>query len=76
MKLSQFVWNLYKESDNGKKAIVRKNFQGVNGWQMTSEDYQELIRIIKEKGSKSMPNRRYSQKKENCQGKEKYLSRW
>ncbi|MDR1884599.1 MAG: type I restriction endonuclease subunit R, partial [Prevotella sp.] len=38
-----------------KHPLVRKNFQGVNGWQMSSEDYQELIRMIKEKGGK-IPN--------------------
>jgi hypothetical protein len=29
--------------------LVKKNFQGVNGWQISSEDYSELIRIIKKK---------------------------
>lgn len=30
--------------------LVRKNFQGVNGWAMTCEDYRQLHRILKEKG--------------------------
>lgn len=30
--------------------LVRKNFQGVNGWSMSSEDYSELLRMIKAKG--------------------------
>lgn len=30
--------------------LIRKNFQGVNGWQLTSNDYIELLRIINEKG--------------------------
>jgi hypothetical protein len=29
--------------------LVRKNFQGVNGWQMSFEDYSELLRIIRNK---------------------------
>ena len=31
-------------------SLVRKNFQGVNGWQITGNDYNELLRIIREKG--------------------------
>lgn len=31
--------------------LVRKNFQGCNGWLMTSGDYEELLRIIKSKGA-------------------------
>jgi hypothetical protein len=30
--------------------LVRKSFQGVNGWQMSSEDYSELFRMIGSKG--------------------------
>ncbi|MDR2410731.1 MAG: type I restriction enzyme HsdR N-terminal domain-containing protein, partial [Bacteroidales bacterium] len=30
--------------------LVRKSFQGVNGWQMNSEDYSELLKIIGTKG--------------------------
>ncbi len=30
-------------------ALVRKNFQGVNGWAMTNEDYTELLRILQSK---------------------------
>lgn len=30
--------------------LVRKNFQGVNGWHFSSKDYSELIRIIQSKG--------------------------
>lgn len=30
--------------------IVRKNFQGINGWELTARDYSELMRIIKDKG--------------------------
>ncbi|WP_291585273.1 type I restriction enzyme HsdR N-terminal domain-containing protein [Bacteroides sp.] len=30
--------------------LIKKNFQGVNGWPMSSEDYSELIRMIKAKG--------------------------
>lgn len=30
--------------------LIRKNFQGVNGWSMSSEDYSELLRMIKAKG--------------------------
>ena len=31
-------------------SLVRKNFQGVNGWQITGNDYSELLRMIREKG--------------------------
>lgn len=31
-------------------ALVRKNFQGVNGWAMTNNDYQELLTILRRKG--------------------------
>lgn len=30
-------------------SLVRKKFQGVNGWAMTNEDYSELLRILKSK---------------------------
>ena len=30
--------------------LIRKKFQGVNGWSMSSEDYSELLRMIKAKG--------------------------
>ena len=30
--------------------LVRKNFQGVNGWSATGKDYAELMRMIKSKG--------------------------
>lgn len=30
--------------------LVRKNFQGVNGWPMTGKDYSELLRMIEAKG--------------------------
>lgn len=33
-----------------KHSLIRKKFQGVNGWSMASEDYSELLRIIKAKG--------------------------
>lgn len=33
-----------------KHALIRKKFQGVNGWPMSSEDYSELLRMIKAKG--------------------------
>lgn len=33
-----------------KHPLVRKNFQGVNGWQVTGKDYSELLRMIKTKG--------------------------
>ena len=32
------------------RPIVRKKFQGVNGWTINSEDYSQLLRLIKEKG--------------------------
>lgn len=31
-------------------SLVRKNFQGVNGWAMTSEDYSRLMWLISVKG--------------------------
>lgn len=33
-----------------KHSLVRKKFQGVNGWPMSSDDYTELLRVIKAKG--------------------------
>ena len=33
-----------------KHPLVRKNFQGVNGWSVNSENYSELLRMIKTKG--------------------------
>ena len=30
--------------------LVRKSFQGVNGWSVSSEDYSQLLRMINEKG--------------------------
>lgn len=33
-----------------KHPLIRKKFQGVNGWSMSSEDYTELFRMIKAKG--------------------------
>lgn len=33
-----------------KHPLIRKKFQGVNGWPMNSEDYTELLRMIKAKG--------------------------
>lgn len=32
-----------------KHPLIRKKFQGVNGWSMSSEDYLELLRMIKAK---------------------------
>lgn len=31
-------------------SLVRKNFQGVNGWPVTGKDYAELMRMIEGKG--------------------------
>lgn len=33
-----------------KHPLIRKKFQGVNGWSMSSEDYSELLRMISAKG--------------------------
>ncbi|MEG1716993.1 MAG: hypothetical protein RR275_09310 [Lachnospiraceae bacterium] len=33
-----------------KHPLIRKKFQGVNGWSISSEDYTELLRMVKEKG--------------------------
>lgn len=30
--------------------IVRKNLQGINGWELTAKDYSELLRMIEERG--------------------------
>lgn len=30
--------------------IVRKNLQGINGWELTAQDYSELLRFIEQKG--------------------------
>lgn len=33
-----------------KHPLIRKKFQGVNGWPMSGADYSELLRMIKAKG--------------------------
>lgn len=33
-----------------KHPLVRKSFQGVNGWPVTGKDYSELLRMIEAKG--------------------------
>ena len=33
-----------------KHPLIRKKFQGVNGWPLSGEDYSELLRIIRAKG--------------------------
>lgn len=33
-----------------KNPLIRKKFQGVNGWSVSCEDYAELLRMIKAKG--------------------------
>lgn len=33
-----------------KHPLTRKNFQGVNGWAISSEDYRELFRMVEAKG--------------------------
>lgn len=33
-----------------KYPLVKKNFQGVNGYPVSNEDYLELLRMVKEKG--------------------------
>lgn len=33
-----------------KHPLVRKSFQGVNGWQVTGKDYSELLRMTEAKG--------------------------
>ena len=39
------------QADNyfSKHPLVRKKFQGVNGWQITGQDYNELLRLIRSK---------------------------
>lgn len=32
-----------------KHSLVRKSFQGVNGWSISNEDYNQLIRLLKRK---------------------------
>lgn len=36
--------------------LVRKNFQGVNGWQLTTQDNNELNRICVSKGYSALPS--------------------
>lgn len=31
-------------------SLIRKNFQGVNGWEMNNKDYVEILRMIQAKG--------------------------
>lgn len=32
-----------------KHPLIRKNFQGVNGWQLSSTDYNQLLKLLTEK---------------------------
>lgn len=41
---------LKEDSYFSKHPLVRKNFQGVNGWELSNTDFSELLRIIKDKG--------------------------
>lgn len=41
---------LQKDEYFSKHPLIRKNFQGVNGWAISNEDYTNLLRLIKEKG--------------------------
>ena len=41
---------LQADSYFSKHPLIRKKFQGVNGWYMSSENYSELLRMIKAKG--------------------------
>lgn len=38
------------DSHFSQVPIVRKNFQGINGWELTAKDYSELLRMIEEHG--------------------------
>lgn len=42
--------DMRKDGYFSNHPIVRKNFQGVNGWRFTSEDYDNLLRMIRAKG--------------------------
>lgn len=42
--------DLKSDSYFASVPIVRKNLQGINGWEFTANDYKELQRLIKEKG--------------------------
>lgn len=41
---------LKEDSYFSSHPLVRKNFQGVNGWEMCNRDYQELLRMVQAKG--------------------------
>ena len=42
--------DLKQDSYFSNYPLVRKNFQGVDGWNISSEDYSQLLRMINEKG--------------------------
>ncbi|MEG2061940.1 MAG: type I restriction endonuclease subunit R [Alistipes sp.] len=42
---------LKTDSYFAKHSLVRKGFQGVNGWPISSEDYNELLRMFRDKGA-------------------------
>lgn len=42
---------LKKDEYFAHHPLVRKNFQGVNGWQVSSEDYSRLLTLFQQKGA-------------------------
>ncbi len=42
--------DMRKDGHFSNHPIVRKNFQGVNGWRFTGEDYSNLLRMLKDRG--------------------------
>lgn len=51
IRVPDITFNDLKGDDYFKEVpIVRKNLQGINGWELTAKDYNELQRIIEQKG--------------------------
>ena len=51
VKVPPITYNdLKTDSYFSQIPIVRKNLQGVNGWELTAKDYSELLRMIEERG--------------------------
>lgn len=51
VKVPPITFNdLKTDSYFSQVPIIRKNLQGVNGWELTAKDYSELLRMIEERG--------------------------
>lgn len=50
IRFEDFKASRYFQSRDKRGNFVAKNFQGVGGWPVTSDDYKEICRLLDEKG--------------------------